>query len=111
MSFSAYSLTPASNTSINGINIAENCPAANVNNALRQLASDGRELYDTVNGISVGSYMPLSGGAFTGSVTKSGNGAFWYFNSSSLVGGAVYVQPSSSALPTSPAEGTVVLQY
>ena len=111
MSFGSYSTTPASNVSINGINIAENCPAANINNALRQIAADGRSLYDTVNGLGVTGYMPITGGAFTGSISRSSSGGYWYFNSSSLVGGAVYVQPVSSALPTSPAEGTVVFQY
>ena len=57
MAFSDYSLTPASNTTINGINIAENCPAANVNNALRQIAADGKSLSDTVAGISTSTLM------------------------------------------------------
>lgn len=111
MSFGSYSTTPASNISINGINIAENCPAANVNNALRQLAADGAELYATVAAISVSSYMPLSGGAFTGSVTRSGAGAFSYYASSSLTSGIEYVQPLATALPSSPGEGTKVYQY
>src|SRR5689334_15830076 len=111
MAFSDYSTTPSANTSIQGINIAENCPAANVNNVIRQLAADGRALYDTVNAISVSSYMPLTGGAFTTVPTKSGGGSLLYWSSSSLVGGAAYVQPVSSALPSSPAEGTIVFQY
>jgi hypothetical protein len=111
MSFSAYSLTPSANLSINGISIAENCPAENVNDALRQLAADGRELYNTVNAISVSSYMPKSGGAFTGTVTRLGGGAFTYYASSSLTGGAEYVQTTATALPSSPAEGTKVFQY
>jgi hypothetical protein len=78
---------------------------------IRQIAADGRSLYDTVNGLGVTGYMPITGGAFTGSISRSSSGGYWYFNSSSLVGGAVYVQPVSSALPTSPAEGTVVFQY
>lgn len=35
-----YSTTAASNTAISGINIAENCPPGNVNNALRQILAD-----------------------------------------------------------------------
>lgn len=111
MSFSSYSLTPASNTSINGISIAEGCPAANVNNALRQLAADGKELATTVSGISTATLMPKSGGAFTGSITRSGAGAYPYWASSSLTGGAMYVQTTATALPSSPTEGTVVFQY
>ena len=111
MSFSNYSSTPDNNTSLNGINIAENCAAANINNALRQLAADGKELADEVDAIDVSGYMPLSGGAFTGNITRSGAGGFLYHNSSSLSSGVVYVQLSSADLPSSPAEGTIVFQY
>ena len=111
MSFSSYSATPENNTSLNGINIAENCAAANINNALRQLAADGKELSDTVGAISVASYMPLAGGAFTGPITRSGAGGFLHHNAASLASGAVYVQLSTDALPSSPAEGTIVFQY
>jgi hypothetical protein len=111
VSFSDYSLTPASNTSINGINIAENCDAANVNNAVRQLMADGKELSVTVAAIDTSALMPKAGGAFTGPITRSGAGAYAYWNSSSLTGGAMYVQTVATALPSSPAEGTIVFQY
>jgi hypothetical protein len=35
-----WSATAANNSTVLGVNIAENCPAANVNNALRQLMAD-----------------------------------------------------------------------
>lgn len=109
--FATYSLTPASNTSLGAISIAEGCAAANVNDAIRAVLTEGRQLYDIVNGISTGSLMPKSGGTFTGSITRSGAGAYPYFASSSLTGGAIYVQTAATALPSSPAEGTIVMQY
>jgi hypothetical protein len=111
LSFSSYSLTPAANVTINGISIAENCPAANVNNALRQLAADGRELYNTVSGISTATLMPKAGGTFTGQILRSGAGGYLYNAGSSQTGGAVYVQASGTALPPSPQEGTFVFFY
>lgn len=42
MAIDDYSTTPASNTSINGINIAEGCPPSVINNAIRQLMADCR---------------------------------------------------------------------
>jgi hypothetical protein len=111
MSFGSYSAVADNNQSLNGIFVGENCAAANVNNAIRLLAADGRELYDTVAAISVSSYMPLAGGAFTGNITRSGAGAFSYYVSSTLISGAEYVQPVADALPSSPAEGTKVYQY
>lgn len=35
-----YDLTPVNNSDLNGINSAENCAAANINNLIRQLAAD-----------------------------------------------------------------------
>lgn len=40
MPISAYSTTPASNTSISGINIGEGCPPSNINDAIRQMMAD-----------------------------------------------------------------------
>lgn len=111
MSFSNYSATPDNNTSINGINVAEGWPAANANNAFRQLMADGKELSDTVDALDVSAYMPLSGGFFTGPIVREGAGGYLYHNSSSLTSGAIYVQLSTAALPSSPAEGTIVFQY
>lgn len=57
MAVSDYSTTPGSNTSISGINIAENCSPANINNSIRQLMADIKTFYDTVN--AGGDYQPI----------------------------------------------------
>jgi hypothetical protein len=111
MSFGSYSTTPASNTSINGINIAPNCAAGNVDNAIRQIMADGRELYDTVDAIDVSSKMEITGGYFYGDIVRAQAGGYWYHAHSAMTGGLVYTQAVAAALPSSPAEGTVVLQY
>lgn len=108
--FATYSTTPASNTTIGGINSAENCPAANINDIARQIVAEGRQLYDIVNGINVASYLPLAGGTVTGTITQSGAGAHRYNASSSLTSGATYFLPTGSARPTA-AEGVVVFYY
>jgi hypothetical protein len=56
--FQSYSTTPGSNTSINGINIAEGCPPSGVNDALRQLAADGTSLWQ-----STPTWMGTTGGS------------------------------------------------
>ena len=109
--FSAFSTTASANVTLNGINIAENCAAANVNNALREILAEGKQLSDTVAAINVTSYMPLAGGAFTGNVTRNGAGGYWYHANSAQAAAPVYTQLASAALPSSPVEGTVVLQY
>ena len=111
MSFGSYSTMPANNTSLNGISVAEGCPASNINDAIRQIAADGRSLYDTVSGISVANYMPLAGGTFTGQIKRSGGGGYFYNANATQSGGKVTFLPSGSALPSSPAEGDVVFFY
>lgn len=108
MAFADYSTTPASNTSIAGINIAEGCPPANINDAIRRLAADGKALSDQVN--AGGSAMPVSGGAFTGDITRQGRGAYLGHASSALSSGQVHILPAGTARPTA-AEGTVVFYY
>lgn len=108
MAFTDYSSDPAENTSIAGINIAENCPAGNLNDVCRQLAADGKTLADAVS--ALGSYMPVTGGAFTGDITRSGRGAYRNNASSSLTDGQDFFYAEGSALPTA-APGRVVWFY
>lgn len=110
MAFSSYSTTPDNNTSINGTNIAENCPAGNVNNAIRQIMADGAELAATVAAIDTSTGLPLTGGEVTGVITRGGAGAHLYHVGPTLLSGAVHAQPLSQALPTG-AEGVIVLQW
>ena len=111
MAFSSYSLTPGANVSINGINIAELCAAGNVNNAIRQLMADGKQLSDTVAGFNLSGYMLKTGGAFTGDITRDGGGGYFYHANSAQTRAPVYTQLASAALPSAPVEGTVVLLY
>jgi hypothetical protein len=77
---------------------------------LRQLAADGRALSDTVAAINTAGLMPKAGGTFTGPINQTGSGGYAFWAASSLTSGAMYVQPTASALPT-PAEGMIVFQY
>lgn len=108
MAFSDYSTNPDANTSIGGINIAEGCPAGNMNAGLRRLAADGKILNNTV--AALGTYMPASGGAFTGDITRQGRGAYRNNASSTLTDGQDFFLPEGSALPAG-AEGRVVYFY
>jgi len=111
MAFSAYSLTPALNITIGGVNVDEGCPPANINNALRQIAADGRSLYDTVAGINVSSYLPLAGGTVTGNIVRSGSGTHLYYIANTLVDGRVEISPTGTARPSSPGEGYLRFLY
>jgi hypothetical protein len=58
----SWTLTAADNTTVNGINIAENCPAANINNAIRQVMSSVmQEIAYQGADISASASMSLAG--------------------------------------------------
>jgi len=63
---SEYSATPASNTDISNINIAEGCSPANVNNAIRSLMAQIKDLQAGTSGDTI----PVTAGG-TGSTTAS----------------------------------------
>ena len=71
MSVKDYSTTANSNTAISGINIAENCPAGNLNNALRQALADlrlyanGAEWFEYGDGDGAATITYTSGTSFT----------------------------------------------
>jgi hypothetical protein len=110
MAVSDWSTTASNNTTIGGISIAEGCPAANVNNAFREMMAEIRSYSLTISS-PAGTYMPLSGGTFTGQIKRSGSGGYLYNAASAQSGGAVYVQPTGTKLPSSPQEGTFVFFY
>ena len=60
-----YDSTPSNNADINDINIAENCPASNVNNAIRELMAH-------LKNVDTGS-QALTALSVTGNVTVAGN--------------------------------------
>ena len=69
---SQYSSNPANNTDIGGINIAENCPPSNINNAIRQLMAQLKEFQDGASGDSLtlnGSLLGMGNNNFTGNST------------------------------------------
>jgi len=59
---SEFSATPANNTDIDGINIAENCPPSGINDAIRELMA---QLKDWQSGTSNDPYVIGSSGSLT----------------------------------------------
>lgn len=110
MAVSDWSAVASNNTTIEGISIAENCPAANINDVARAMAAAIKTFSLTVTS-PAGSYMPLSGGSFTGQIKRSGAGGYLYNAAAAQTGGGVYDLPQGSALPPSPQEGTRVFFY
>ena len=103
-----FSLDPNANVTIGGINVAEDCSPAGINNAIRYLAAVARSTLDQVQNAAGG--MPVTGGTFTGDILRQGRGAYLHHANSARTGGMVDFLPEGSVRPT-PAEGMVVFYY
>lgn len=114
VSVSDWSETPASNTTVDGNNIAENCTPGALNNAIRSVMAGVKTFklaYDTL-ATTVGNAMPKAAGTFSGTQPKyDSEGAFLHHASSSNVSGKVSFLATGSTLPSSPANGDVVFFY
>lgn len=64
-----WDVTPANNSDIAGINIAEGCPASGINDAIRTLMAQVATWLAGAN-----APLPKSGGTVTGELTSLGNG-------------------------------------
>lgn len=109
MAVSDYSTTPSANVTISGINIAEDCPAANLNNAIRQMMADVRVFYD---GVPVAANFVLkTGGVFTGNPTFNGRGGYLYHDSSANASGRIFIQAAGGSVPAGMADGDWLAEY
>lgn len=96
------------NVTIGGVSVAEGCPPGNINNAIRQIAADGKEMANTVGAIP--SALPLSGGTITGNITRSGKGVVPYWDSAAQTSGRIFIQASGGAAP-SMSDGDTLYEY
>ena len=110
MSFSAYSLTPSANLTLAGLSLAENSTAlASLNNMLRQIMSDGKELSNQV--VAIGNPLLLTGGTITGTVIRGGRGGLYSANSAGSTDPQIYTLVDGSPAPTSPSNGSLVFYH
>jgi hypothetical protein len=108
MSVQDYSTTPITNATISGINIAEGCPAGNMNAAIRQMMADVKVFYD--DRVDPANYVPKTGGAFTGPIRLTGRGGYVHNAASTDLGGAFYKIPFGGELPSGLVAGDFVLE-
>ncbi len=108
MAVTDWSVTPALNISINGINIAENCPPGNLNNAVRAVMASVRVAF---NGIpSTANFITKTGGVFTGNPTYSGRGGYYHSVDPTMTSGRITIQAEGASLPAG-APGDIVFSY
>ena len=97
---SEFSLTPANNTDIDGIDIAEGCAPSGINNAIRELMS---QLKDFQGGTS-GDLLAITAGG-TGVSTSTGSVSL-VFNTSPTLVTPLLGTPTSGTLSNCTVDGT-----
>lgn len=111
---STWSETPASNTTVDGVNIAENCSPGVLNNAIRSVMAGVKTFhiaYSSTAG-SIAGKVNAAGGTFSGTQpVYTGEGAFLHHQSSANSSGRVYLLADGSARPASPANGDLLFFY
>ncbi len=97
---SQWDSNPANNTDVGGINIAENCPPSNINNAIRQVMSQVKEFQDGSSGDGLtlnGSLLGMGNNNLTGSSTAKTMPAG---DNSTKIATTAYVDRETGALGT-----------
>jgi hypothetical protein len=93
---SEWSSTPANNTDIDSINIAEGCAPSGINDAIRELMSQVKDLYSGTTGDTISVAGGGTGvGTLTGIVKGNGTSAF-----SAATAGTDYTSPTSTETMT-----------
>jgi hypothetical protein len=111
---STWSETPASNTTVDGVNIAENCSPAVLNNGLRSIMAGVKtfHLAYTALAATVAAKVNAAAGVFSGTQPiYTGEGAFLHHQNSANASGKVYLLPEGSSRPGSPANGDLIFFY
>lgn len=109
MSVQDWSTDPNQNITIDGINIAELCPAGNMNNAVRHAMASVRVMY---NGLpDTNSFVTKTGAVFLSTPQYSGRGGFLHNNSPANTSGRIFIQPIGGAAPAGMANGDWLAEY
>jgi len=94
---SEFDLTPANNTDIDGINIAEGCAPSGINNAIRELMSQLKAQQDgssndpfTVNGTFTAATTVITGGSINGTPIGASTASTGAFTTLSASGAATF---------------------
>ena len=111
---SDWSETPASNTTIDGNSIAENCSPGVLNNAIRSLMAGVKTFHLGYTALvtTVAGKVSAAAGVFSGTQPiYTGEGAFLHHQNSANASGKVYLLADGSSRPASPSNGDIVFYY
>lgn len=106
--FSDWSATPASNTQIGSINIAEQCNPEGINDAIRELMA-ACKTFD-LNKADASALVTLLDSVISINAIVTGRGAVMHHNNSANASGKIFVQASGGTAPTM-ADGDMLLEY
>jgi len=103
-----FSIVPAENATIGGVDVSEGCSPAGINNALRYVAAVVRDSADKVPAANTS--LPLAGGTVTGDIYRQNRGAYLYHAGAGQNNAPISFLPEGSSRPAA-LEGAVVFYY
>ena len=99
---SQWDSNPASNTDVGGINISENCPPSNINNAIREVMAQVKDFQDGSSGDSLTLNGSLQGNGNSNFPTSSTAKTMPAGENSTKIATTAYVDRETCLLYTSP---------
>lgn len=111
---STWSETPASNTTIDAISIAEGCNPGNINNSIRSAMAGVKtfHLAYLATVATLTTYATKAAAVFSGTQPiYTGEGAFLHHQSAANASGKIYLLPTGSADPAAPGSGDIAIFY
>lgn len=106
MAVQDWSTNAALNTSVDGINIAENCAAGNMNAMGRAIMANVRVMYDNLP--DVAALVTKTGGVFTGNPIFLGRGGYLHHNDPANTSGRLFTQATGGSAPSGMANGDLL---
>lgn len=106
---------PNLNRFVDGIDIGENCPAANQNNALRAVMAAVKRKFEQVTGgtSSPGQtieYVTKTNGTFANQPKVENRGGIVHHADSAFASARIFVQPAGGSIPSGMANGDILIE-
>jgi len=108
MSVADWDITPDYNVTVNGINIAEGCPAGNINGAIRAIMASVKVMYGDLP--SAATLVPKTGAIFTDQPRVASRGAILHHSDPALGSGRIFIQVEGGSVPLGMTNGDLLIE-
>lgn len=109
MAVSDWNTNANLNGTVDGINIAEGCPAGNMNGAIRAVMANVRVMYNNLPDTS--GFVTKINGVFLTTPIHTGRGGMLHNSSPTNASGQIFTQASGAGIPAGITNGDWLAEY